>query len=35
MKINAMKKAVAMMILLGPGSSFNLSAHDGATGVVK
>ena len=35
MKINAIKKTVAMMMLLGLGSSLNVSAHDGATGVVK
>ena len=35
MKINSLKKVVVLIILLGPGSSLNLSAHDGATGVVK
>ena len=35
MKINAIKKIVVMMMLLGLGSSLNVSAHDGATGVVK
>ena len=35
MKINLLKKVVVLIILLGPGSSLNLSAHDGATGVVK
>ena len=35
MKINLLKKVGVLIMLLGPGSSFNLSAHDGATGVVK
>ena len=35
MKINLLNKVVVLTILLGPGSSLNLSAHDGATGVVK
>ena len=35
MKINLLKKVVVLIVLLGPGSSLNLSAHDGATGVVK
>ena len=35
MKVNAVKKIVVMMMLLGLGSSLNVSAHDGATGVVK
>ena len=35
MKINLLKKVVVLIILLGLGSSLNLSAHDGATGVVK
>ena len=35
MKINLLKKVVLLIILLGPCSSLNLSAHDGATGVVK
>ena len=35
MKINLLKKVGVLIMLLGPCSSFNLSAHDGATGVVK
>ena len=35
MKINLLKKVVVLIMLFGLFSSLNLSAHDGATGVVK